>query len=753
MPENTDDALWEKLETRVRTIASLIWSRPALKEQVNGVNLDCVLKTEDDEWVIVEVSRSNTLQKLREDLAKFGVIRPALHAQDIAARCFFVSEYEPSLELRESGKGMHVRVLSVEEFSSQFFDFRSYGAARLQKPFGSAVRPDTGERDESEYVPVKFKAVKDGSPVTVDDIVGKLLVGRRLILLGEFGTGKSRAFREIFIKLGAVAQHTNKYPVALNLREHWGARAAQELIWRHFNLIGLREHGEKLTRVYDRGRVIFMLDGFDEIGSQTWSDDQKRIRLIRQESVAAVRDLLAQSKGGAIISGREHYFNSSEEMFTALGLDPKQTEVIRCPNEFTHEEMQQFMNRLSQSLVLPAWLPRRPLICQTIASLEEDDLNAMFEAEGGDVTFWHTLMDVICNREARINPVLVPDNIKKILMLIARATRTKSHDVGPVSIGEINRAFEAVLHQPPVDESAIILQRLPGLGRPAAETTDREFIDKYILDGLRGLDIVTCVRGGDPIERELWVNPLQELGQKIVADAIDAKNPAESPGLAQPFIKFARKCANSVNRVGAGDVVGGLLRTQTIGEKVDFDQLRISEATIGPIDCSKVIPERLVISDSVLEVLTLPQASPTATRFENCSIGRLQRVSSAAGVPAWIVNPSIDEFETVSTLAQIKGAGLRPRQEILVAIIRKIFFQKGAGRKEEALLRGLERVDPKAVGKVVNLLIKEDIIKKGKGDEGVLYRRVGSQTHRMKKMLAELTLSKDPLWLLISSED
>ena len=85
--------------------------------------------------------------------------------------------------------------------------------------------------------------------------------------------------------------------------------------------------------------------------------------------------------------------------------------------------------------------------------------------------------------------------------------------------------------------------------------------------------------------------------------------------------------------------------------------------------------------------------------------------------------------------------------------MKKIFLQKGAGRKEEALLRGLEMVDPKAVGKIVNLLIKEKIIEKRKGHEGLLYRPVRAQTHRMKKMLAELTLSQDPLWLMVSAQE
>ncbi|MDT8872935.1 hypothetical protein RAA17_22110 [Komagataeibacter rhaeticus] len=34
-----------------------------------------------------------------------------------------------------------------------------------------------------------------------------------------------------------------------------------------------------------------------------------------------------------------------------------------------------------------------------------------------------------------------------------------------------------------------MLQRLPGLGRVVAETDDRQFIDDFIVEGLRGFDV------------------------------------------------------------------------------------------------------------------------------------------------------------------------------------------------------------------------------------------------------------------------
>jgi len=453
---------WHHLEARIRKLSSLIWDRPAQPRLVNGVQLDCVIELQPDHWICIEISKSNTLDKIREDLAKFAVIKPHLISKNIASRLYFVTEDEPTAHVAETARGLNVDALSHAALARLFFDFESYRTIRSTKPFGSAVELDTGAADQSEYVPVKY--VHDRQKISIDDIVAMIATGHRIVLLGEFGSGKSRCFREIFSRLAEHAAATTRYPLAINLREHWGARRGHEILQRHLDELGMGSAIASLAKVLDQDSIIPLLDGFDEISSQTWSDDQNRLRLIRQQSLVGVKDLIARTKAGVIISGREHYFNSTEEMFAALGLDPRSTKIIRCHDEFTADEMKQFLGKRGTDVTLPSWLPRRPLICQTITTLNDSDLATMFETEGGDVQFWHQLIDVTCRREARINPILQGDNIKNVLRLVARSTRRKPQDVGPVTIAEINRAFEQVLGTLPVDESAIMLQRLPGLG-------------------------------------------------------------------------------------------------------------------------------------------------------------------------------------------------------------------------------------------------------------------------------------------------
>ena len=121
---------WQQLENHVRSIASYRWFRTARPETINGVKIDCVVKTEKDHWILVEVSKSSTLEKLRTDLAKFATVRPHLFSQNIFCRCYFVCESQPTDSLITAGEGQHVKVLSAEQFSKELIDHEVYGHAR-----------------------------------------------------------------------------------------------------------------------------------------------------------------------------------------------------------------------------------------------------------------------------------------------------------------------------------------------------------------------------------------------------------------------------------------------------------------------------------------------------------------------------------------------------------------------------------------------------------------------------------------------
>jgi hypothetical protein len=153
------------------------------------------------------------------------------------------------------------------------------------------------------------------------------------------------------------------------------------------------------------------------------------------------------------------------------------------------------------------------------------------------------------------------------------------------------------------------------------------------------------------------------------------------------------------------------------------------------------------IANSVIDELIITGANPSNVRIYGCLIGRVDGVSEAAGLPKWLSGNEVGDYVRINTVTRIKQAKLSSEQKVFVTIIKKTFFQPGAGRKEEALLRGLDSMQSKKSSeKILKLLCREEILKTAPGKEGLLYIPQRAHTRRMADILKELTLSEDPLW-------
>lgn len=123
---------------------------------------------------------------------------------------------------------------------------------------------------------------------------------------------------------------------------------------------------------------------------------------------------------------------------------------------------------------MPAWFPKRPIVIQLLLKYASDIFTIDYALE--DIcSFWHTLLSKICEREARIYPTLNPEIIKNVLLYLADRTRSNSGNTGPISQSDLSDAFESAAGFRPNDESSIMLQRLPSLGRISADSPDRQF--------------------------------------------------------------------------------------------------------------------------------------------------------------------------------------------------------------------------------------------------------------------------------------
>lgn len=736
---------WASFEERVREIAGYIWGRKCVPSRIGGVNLDGVVTLDAEIQIFVEMTENRTLAKVREDIGKLHTAKNAAFANNILARCFCVVDGEVTPAMKDAGAAHNIKVWSIDEFTKQFFDFSTYRVARLGVPFGSSINPLTGEPDDTKYVPVRYVVEGKKDEVTSAEIADYLRSGRNVILVGEYGSGKSRCIREVFRQLSNDADVSFCYPVAIDLRRSWGLRESGELIRRHFHDLGLEKLESTAIKAFRAGSVAFLLDGFDEIGSQAWSNDGTRLRAIRAKSLEGVKDIVTSNKRGTLIAGREHFFSNSDEMFAALGVKRSEAVIVRSKNEFSDTELLEYFQNRDIDVEVPPWLPRRPLICQTISDLAADQLARMFGEEGDEIAFWNHFIRVLCERDASIHLSFDPATIFSIFMFLARLTRSKSANVGPISLNELQSAFEAATGAAPVEEASIMLQRLPSLGRVSSESADRQFVDIYILDGLRAKDVINVCTGSDVeasfITSTRWTNPLDDLGQRVLA--------SDSTVTEKSKLAFADRASKAGNGVLASDLVASLLRTAK--SPFDFERLEVKDGEFLYLPLGERAVSNLTIKECVFGELAFPAKNLTNVQISDCLVNKVSGISSSTALPSWITGLQADQFDSVESVSRIRKIGLKPPQEILITIIRKTFFQKGSGRKEEALLRGLGTLAAKSMSsKIINVMIREGLLTSFKGSEGTVYSPVRASTRRMQQILDELGGSADPLWLEVS---
>jgi len=722
-------------EAQVRLSARLLWHREAIQESINSVVYDVVIRISSQHWVIIETTISRDLAKVREDLNRLALARMhLLISRNVITELYIVLQEPPTPDMLATASGLNVQILSLAQLKCRLFDFCSYQTYRAGFPFGSAVLPNSGSRDNLAYVPVTYTLA--GNEISLEIVCARLLSGEQIVLTGEYGTGKSRCLQEAFDRLAARADNSFKYPIAINLRECWGLETAEEIIGRHLRHLGLSALVDNVLRLLGAGSVILLLDGFDELGIQSWSDDVIRLRESRKRALRGVRQLIGIASGGLLIAGREHYFDGNVEMTAAFGMS-SEASIVQCKNEFTIPEMKAYLKSRNIDRQPPEWLPRRPLMVQTLSSFDAQTLKSVLAASTGAIQFWHLFVSAFCKREARAqDDMLDAESVRRVMQMLARMTRSKPSDVGPLTQTEIRSAFDAIIGTTAIEETRVILQRLSGLGRVSTETDDRQFVDPYLLDGFRALDVDNIVSVEDKsCQRERWSNPLRPLGQMILGDLMGNRS--------RDFIIFAKHCVAHGNSVIASDIAAAICASSK--GAADFSGLHIQDGYFFELNMHAVEPSNLTLNDCVIHRFVAPRREGANFRLENCFVETL--FGELRHSPPYIVNCHVEFQKAASIPIDRLSVGQRVLLEILGCILDARQHRTGtAVIRGRASKVGSDRI----VSRILEMLIEDEQIllpPVGSKHSGISTIRLnGDARHRARGLLVDMDLSNDPIW-------
>ncbi|MCB4456772.1 hypothetical protein LHL23_14075 [Leisingera sp. McT4-56] len=727
---------WADLELQVREIAETHWDGKCEPRYVAGVKCDGIIELRDDYWVAIEVSRENSLHKLRTDLAKFGSIRPAQMAAGVYVECYFITLGDTT-SLKDTGRANKVEVMSVTDFSEKFVGRSAYNYVRSQSNFGSAVDPDTGEKDDAFFSEVTYFSEEGNKKFSLEEIAERVAAGETLVLLGEFGSGKSRCVQEVFSLLTC---NGNLFPVlAINLRECWGLNSFDLIIRSHLESLGLSKYADNLVKLAAAGKVKFLLDGFDEIGSQSWTGEVQRLKELRRRSLVGVYDLVSKcSRGGVLITGREHYFSDDGELRKCIGVSDS-ADFLTCPQEFSESELEEYLKSNTKLVSLPNWMPRKPLICQLFAKLEADEISAITDNANDEADFFERFLEAICARERKIHPSIDDEVLKKVLLSLAERTREKPYSSEEVSPDEINDSFFQVSGLTPLDESSIMLQRLPYLGRTDAGNSNRVFVDEYAKSGLKGLALRDHIYyTNKEISHKKWLKGVGDFGSRLLSQNVTNWGDAH---------KFAKFCQNHGNFQVAADVVAAQLESDE--DHIDFNSLNVTSASFDSLNFSQKAISNLFISETTVGDISLEGAEFEKCRFERILAERVSGIGSIERLPEAFIECSVDHVDNLENVARISELPLTKGQKTIISVIKKLFFQKGRGRKEEALLRGLEEYwDKDSAEAFLRYALAEGIIIEARGRHGKLYVPQRRHTKRMANIIEKMDQCADEIWSL-----
>lgn len=704
-------------EEEVRRIARLLWPTPFYQGAalVEGRERDGLIET-DDAIHVVEATTLRTKAKAQEDIDKTSKLVSRLRREhpDKTIKGWFIARDDLTADQNAVAAQYRRTVTSLpyKEFLSRLVDARSYLTFREKRPFGSVADPVTNNPHVTRdtYVePSLFNALSSESCSFDDFTATACRQGARTVLLGDFGAGKSMALREAFFRVSQAFYRgdSQRFPVYLNLRSHIGQSSPVEALIREANNTGYGRYDD-LVKAWRADLLVLFLDGFDELVTPAWTQKATQLREHRAACTKLVAEFMRESPSDTpiVVSGRFSYFGTAYEMERALRL-PSIYNSFRL-NDFSKLQAAEFLKKLNISSVLPDWLPARPLLLAYLAAFAKSSAIDMRVADVEPAEGWDYLIGRVCEREVDIHTGLYPEYVRRLLERIATKARYSNDITSPISQRDIAKAFREIFDREPDDNNLGMLLRLPGL--IAAETVgdERRFIDSDFATACAAGDLYEFALAPAAFPSETFENCRSNI-EPLGADFVVAK--LERSGKPVSTIHSVLEQAGQSLACLKGDLIIALASSNaaardkwTVIDGASIDHLDLRPA---PAYFSKI--KLVECTVNVLEVdLANTEGVP---QFELSMIGVLKGPASGDALTSWLIGTTVERYESEQlTNDAILDLSIPPGLKVGLTALRKVYLQRGGGRQENGLYRGLKPELRACVPEVLRRMVSLDYL-------------------------------------------
>ncbi|MGK5639087.1 TIR domain-containing protein [Streptomyces sp. URMC 126] len=288
----------------------------------------------------------------------------------------------PARALRDRARRRGVLVRSFTEFQG-LLDLRDYVAAQTER---LAADP---QYQPGLYLPQRYRELERAGAPERDGLVDDLLRlmeadhGRFVLVLGDFGHGKTFALHELARRLPEELPHLT--PLLIQLSGLDKAHTLDGLVAAHLAGHGVDTIDLRAFRYMLRqGRIVLLFDGFDELVNQVSYD--------RAADHLQVLLDAAVDNAKIVVSSRTQHFRSQAQVLTALGervgLLPQRR--VLAVQEFSGRQIRSYLVnrygderaadrrlRLLESIPDLLALCRNPRLLSFVADLDHERLRAV----------------------------------------------------------------------------------------------------------------------------------------------------------------------------------------------------------------------------------------------------------------------------------------------------------------------------------------------------------------------------------------
>jgi len=399
--------------------------------------------------------------------------------------------------------------------------------------------------------------------------------------------------------------------------------------------------------------------------------------------------------------------------------------------------------------LLLAYLSSRRDVSDKTKTILEDILDKA--AEHTPAAGWDYLLQKISDREADIEAGIDGTAVRLILEKLASRARCEMEDVGPITQNTILEVFRDVCGYSPDDRALVLLQRLPGLGPLSAEDGTRCFVDGDLALAASAGEVYRFIENPYTQKKEWFAFQfgLGQLGIEVAAHLCGTTG--SSKGRLSTALKQASIAA------GLGILASDLVRVCiSIGCGYSGEKVFIREAIVPELEfVNEMAPlNELEFQDCLVMRLDLPPfvAGQDLPRFIRTSFGTVLGRIGRQDLPDVFTECDFDRFaESAHSTSAILDMPIPLGARVMLTILKKLFVQRGSGRKETALYRGLDHKGKRLVPSILALLVREQLVLKLKGATEPVWLPAREHSARIRRLLSAPSKSEDPLIQLAST--